>query len=75
MSDLIAIVTTSEKRKTAFNLTTDGPRLWDEIKTQLNVTASGMLPQIKILEDEGLIIKRWKAVPAYGSRTTCGISS
>jgi predicted transcriptional regulator len=29
----------------------------DEIKTQLNVTASGMLPQIRILEDEGLVEK------------------
>ncbi|MFA4929085.1 MAG: winged helix-turn-helix domain-containing protein [Patulibacter sp.] len=57
MSDLIAIVTTSEKRKRLLILLRSGPRLWDEIKTQLNVTASGMLPQIKILEDEGLIIK------------------
>jgi len=57
MSDLIAIVTTSEKRKRLLILLRHGPRSWDEIKTQLNVTASGMLPQIKILEDEGLIIK------------------
>ncbi|MFA4860404.1 helix-turn-helix transcriptional regulator [Methanoregula sp.] len=57
MSDLIAIVTTSEKRKRLLILLRHGPRLWDEIKKQLNVTASGMLPQIKILEDEGLIIK------------------
>jgi predicted transcriptional regulator len=57
MSDLLAVVTTSEKRKRLLILLWHGPRLWDEIKTQLNVTASGMLPQIKILEDEGLIVK------------------
>jgi predicted transcriptional regulator len=57
MSDLIAIVTTSEKRKRLLILLQHGPLVWEEIKTRLNVTASGMLPQIKILEDEGLIIK------------------
>jgi len=57
MSDLIAIVTTSEKRKRLLILLRNGPLSWDEIKTQLNVTASGMLPQIKILEEEGLITK------------------
>jgi len=36
----------------------EGPLFWDEIKIQLNVTASGMLPQIKILEDNGLIVKK-----------------
>lgn len=57
MSDLLAVVTASEKRKRLLILLRDGPRLWDEIKTELNVTASGMLPQIKILGDEGLIVK------------------
>jgi predicted transcriptional regulator len=57
MSDLIAIVTTSEKRKRLLILLRQGPLIWDDIKTRLNVTASGMLPQIKILEDEGLIVK------------------
>ncbi|MFA4860403.1 helix-turn-helix transcriptional regulator [Methanoregula sp.] len=60
MSDLIAVVTTSEKRKRLLILLRDGPRLWNEIQTQLNVTPSGMLPQIKILEDEGLIFKEGK---------------
>jgi len=57
MSDLLSIVTTSEKRKRLLILLEEGPLLWEEIKTQLNVTASGMLPQIKILENEGLIVK------------------
>jgi predicted transcriptional regulator len=57
MSDLLAVVTTSEKRKRLLILLRDGPRLWNEIQARLNVTPSGMLPQIKILEDEGLIVK------------------
>lgn len=57
MSDLISIVTTSEKRKKLLILLRSGPLPWEGIKAQLNVTASGMLPQIKILEDEGLVEK------------------
>jgi predicted transcriptional regulator len=57
ISDLLAIVTTSEKRKNLLILLLSGPRLWQEIKEQLNVTASGMLPQIKILETAGLVVK------------------
>ena len=57
MSNLLLIITTSEKRKRLLILLSGGPRLLDEIKTQLNVTASGMLPQIRILEDEGLVEK------------------
>lgn len=57
MSDLLSVVTTSEKRKSLLILLQDGPLMWDEIKTKLNVTASGMLPQIKILENEGLIFR------------------
>jgi predicted transcriptional regulator len=60
MSDLISIITASDKRKRLLILLRDGPQLWDEIKTELDVTASGMLPQIKILEDEGLIVKEGK---------------
>jgi len=60
MSDLMGIVTTSEKRKNLLILLREGPHPWEEIKTQLNVTASGMLPQIKILEDEGLVVKEGK---------------
>jgi predicted transcriptional regulator len=50
-------VTTSEKRKNLLLLLLNGPRILDEIKEQLNVTASGMLPQIKILESAGLVVK------------------
>jgi predicted transcriptional regulator len=58
MSSLLSIITTSEKRKRLLNLLNKEPLQWDEIKTHLDVTASGMLPQIKILESEGLIAKK-----------------
>jgi predicted transcriptional regulator len=60
MPDLLNIVTTSEKRKKLLLLLQNGPCTWEEIKTSLNVTASGMLPQIRILEDKGLVIKEAK---------------
>jgi len=62
MPDLIAVVTTSEKRKGLLLLLQDGPRTWEDVKTALDVTASGMLPQIKILEDEGLIVKEGRLI-------------
>jgi predicted transcriptional regulator len=57
ISNLLATVTMSKKRKNLLILLLNGPRLWEEIKDTLNVKASGMLPQIKILESEGLIVK------------------
>jgi len=57
ITNLLATVTTSEKRKNLLILLLNGPRLWEDIKDLLNVTASGMLPQIKILESEGLVVK------------------
>ena len=57
ISNLLATVTTSEKRKNLLILLLNGPRLWEEIKDTLNVKASGMLPQIKILESEDLVVK------------------
>jgi predicted transcriptional regulator len=55
MSDLLATLVSSDKRRNLLLLLKSGPRTWDEIKVQLNVTATGMLPQIKILEDENLV--------------------
>ncbi len=60
MSTLLPTVTFSEKRKNLLILLRDGPLGWDEIKIRLDVTASGMLPQIKILEEQGLIRKENK---------------
>ena len=55
MSDLLATLVSSDKRRNLLLLLRSGPRTWDEIKTLLNVTATGMLPQIKILEEENLL--------------------
>jgi predicted transcriptional regulator len=55
MADLLETIIASEKRRNLLLLLKTGPHTWDEIKTQLNVTATGMLPQIKILEQEHLL--------------------
>lgn len=57
MSDLLSIISASDKRRNLLILLNSGPREWDEIKTLLKVTSTGMLPQIKILEEEHLIQK------------------
>lgn len=60
MGDLAGILFSSDKRKRLLLLLKSGARTWEEIKTNLEVTASGMLPQIHILEKEGLIIRAGK---------------
>ncbi|AGB01618.1 helix-turn-helix transcriptional regulator [Methanoregula formicica] len=57
MSDLLAVTTSSEKRKRLLLFLAAGPRTWDEIKDTLHVTATGILPQIKILEDQKLLCR------------------
>jgi predicted transcriptional regulator len=60
MADLLNTVISSEKRKNLLLFLNKGPRTWDDIKTELKVTATGMLPQIKILEDEKLVYRTGK---------------
>lgn len=55
MSELLNIISASDKRRNLLILLTHGPKEWDEIKKTLSVTSTGMLPQVKILEEEGLI--------------------
>ncbi|HUK99830.1 MAG TPA: winged helix-turn-helix domain-containing protein [Nitrospirota bacterium] len=55
MSDLLNIISASDKRRNLLILLKSGPKEWDDIKDRLKVTSTGMLPQIKILEEEGLI--------------------
>ena len=57
MADLLSIVTTSEKRKNLLLLLRQGPKTLDEIRAVLTVTTTGMLPQIKILAEHGLVKK------------------
>lgn len=60
MSDLLPIVSASDKRRNLIIYLRDGPKEWDDIKRVLNVTSTGMLPQIKILEEEYLVEKKGK---------------
>ena len=55
MSDLLSIISASDKRRNLLILLDSGPKEWDEIKRILKVTSTGMLPQVKILEEEHLI--------------------
>jgi len=55
MSEILSIISASDKRRNLLLLLNGGPKEWDEIKKQLRVTSTGMLPQIKILEEEGLV--------------------
>jgi len=55
MSDLLSIISASDKRRNLLILLSSGPKEWEEIKETLHVTSTGMLPQVKILEEEHLI--------------------
>lgn len=55
MADLLSTVIASDKRRNVLLLLQEGPKTLDEIKTRLEVTATGMLPQLRILENESLI--------------------
>jgi predicted transcriptional regulator len=55
MNELLNVISASDKRRNLLILLNSGPHEWDDIKRILNVTSTGMLPQIKILEEEHLI--------------------
>jgi predicted transcriptional regulator len=55
MNELLNVISASDKRRNLLILLNSGPREWDEVKQILKVTSTGMLPQVKILEEEGLI--------------------
>ena len=55
MNELLNIISASDKRRNLLILLKSGPREWDDIKKILKVTSTGMLPQVKILEEEHLI--------------------
>lgn len=57
MADLLFVVTASEKRKRLLLLLQQGGKTMDEIRDRLNVTTTGMLPQIRILIEHGLVKK------------------
>ena len=55
MNELLNTISASDKRRNLLILLKNGPQEWDIIKQMLDVTSTGMLPQIKILEEENLI--------------------
>lgn len=54
---LVDIVFNSEKRKNVLLLLIEGEKSRDEIKMSLNVTSTALIPQIKKLKDNGLVIQ------------------
>lgn len=55
MDKLISTVTFSRKRSDLLIFLMDGPKTLEEIRVSLNVTSSGMLPQIRKLEERRLV--------------------
>jgi predicted transcriptional regulator len=55
MNELLNVISASDKRRNLLTLLNNGSQEWDDIKRILNVTSTGMLPQVKILEEEHLI--------------------
>jgi len=55
-TELIGALFLSEKRKNLMVCLFRGPMTIDEIKTNLNVTTSAIMTQIKILMDQGLVV-------------------
>lgn len=56
-SSIIDIIFLSDKRKKLILLLSDGPKNRDDIRTKLNVTSSSIMPQIKIMEENYLVVK------------------
>jgi len=52
---LLDTLTFSEKRENLLILLKEGPRTLEEIREKLNVTSSGMIPQIRKLEERNLV--------------------
>jgi predicted transcriptional regulator len=57
-SSLCDTIWLSEKRKNLLLLLMEGPRDIEQIKTSLNVTSKAMMPQIKILKKQELILHK-----------------
>ncbi len=60
MSKLVSTITFSKKRENLLLLLIDGPKTLEDIRTSLNVTSSGMIPQIRKLEEQNLVRQEGK---------------
>ncbi|WP_462272424.1 helix-turn-helix transcriptional regulator [Methanohalophilus sp.] len=55
---IVELVCRSEKRKNLLVYLKDGPRNMAAIKKALDVTSTGVLPQIKLLKDNDIILQK-----------------
>ncbi len=55
MPDLLNIISSSDKRKKILLLLQHGPKTLGDFRHTLNFTSTGMLPQIRILEERNLV--------------------
>ncbi len=55
MNNILSTITFSKKRENLVILLIDGPKTLEDIRNSLNVTSSGIIPQIRKLEEENLV--------------------
>ena len=60
MADLLNVISSSDKRKKVLLLLLHGPKTLGEMRHSLNFTATGLLPQIRILEARNLVRQEGK---------------
>ncbi len=60
MPDLLNIISSSDKRKKILLLLQDGPKTLGDFRRTLSFTSTGMLPQIRILEERNLVKQEGK---------------
>ncbi len=60
MNKLLSTITYSKKRENLLIFLRDGPKTLEEIRSSLNVTSSGMIPQIRKLEEQELVQQEGK---------------
>lgn len=60
INKLIGTITFSKKRENLLLFLRDGPKTLEEIRTSLKVTSSGMIPQIRKLEEQNLVRQEGK---------------
>ncbi|SNQ58901.1 helix-turn-helix transcriptional regulator [Candidatus Methanoperedens nitratireducens] len=60
MNKLVSTITFSKKRENLLLFLIDGPKTLEDIRISLNVTSSGMIPQIRKLEEQNLVWREGK---------------
>ncbi len=60
MSKLVSTITFSKKRENLLLFLIDGPKTLEDIRASLKVTSSGMIPQIRKLEEQNLVQREGK---------------